>query len=144
MKPNFDLYYAAQAAEKCFEEALKKQYGNALSSSWYASNHNSETRTALDAKIRADKAWIAEATRKRKMKTTIKVDYENNAEQWWQEANSRVEECPFEVRRLLFSDEDEITVDQQTAEQFRAWASTLPGWADGPKFARNPVVFCEE
>lgn len=78
------------------------------------------------------------------MNVTIKVDYENNAEQWWQEARSRVEECPPGTQNLLDSDEDEITVDPQSAEQFRAWASTLPGWADGPVFARNPVVFCEE
>ena len=72
----------------------------------------------------------------------ITVDYENNAEQWWMEARSRAAECPKQVRPLL-DDRDEVLVSAATTSEFHRWASSLPEWDTGPKYARHPALILE-
>lgn len=74
----------------------------------------------------------------------IKVDYENNSKAWWgatwhADTDPRIpESCRPIVTELGC---DEIDVPAPDADAFRAWAETLPGWADGPEYARHPFTF---
>lgn len=69
----------------------------------------------------------------------IAVDYECNAEPWWDAA--RAGKAPAVVRPLLSTrGPDEIMVSRDEAAAVLAWASSLPGWDDGPAHARRPLV----
>lgn len=75
----------------------------------------------------------------------IAVHYENNAEAWWRAArgNPRPASCPASCWPLLagFAGTEQVTVTAEDAAAFRAWASSLPGWSDGPAHAREPFTF---
>ena len=83
----------------------------------------------------------------------IGVDYENNAETWWDAARTQARRerdlYPETERELpascgaILENADEVTVSTKDAATFRAWASQLPGWATGPDHAPHPVTFTE-
>lgn len=71
----------------------------------------------------------------------ICIDYENNAQEWWDAAVANVASCPISCRPLVGrSSLDEVVVTDQDATAFTEWAAALPGWSDGPDYARHPVV----
>lgn len=76
----------------------------------------------------------------------IKVDSENNANKWWdaawqwQEA-AKEEDITDAQAAFLAYGQDEVTVPAEDAAAFRTWAEKLPGWAEGPEYARHPVTF---
>jgi hypothetical protein len=78
------------------------------------------------------------------MSTTIKVDYENNSKAWWG-ATWEADTCkaiPDSCRPIVTElGCDDVTVPDEDAAAFRAWAETLPGWSDGPEHARHPFTF---
>lgn len=79
-----------------------------------------------------------------KVTTKITVDYEHNCEVWWNAAradNDTMRACPRSCRALLGSP-DEVQVSDEDAEEFRAWASKLPGWDEEP-FVFNPAELPE-
>lgn len=75
----------------------------------------------------------------------IAVDYENNAERWWDAARRHRSGCPASCGHLLdgtgAAETESATVTTEDADIFCAWASSLPGWADGPDYARHPFTF---
>ena len=71
---------------------------------------------------------------------TLLIDYENNAEEWWTAAREAIDSCPEAARSFVQDGPDEHQVSPETAEAFLAWAATLPGWSDGPEYARHPVL----
>lgn len=78
--------------------------------------------------------------------TTLRVDYENNATTWWDAARDLANSManPTFTRILnALEREDEIGDDVLRGEldSFIAAASVLPGWADGPAYARHPVLW---
>lgn len=83
----------------------------------------------------------------------IVVDYENSAGAWWtisrvaarreiQHVSAAERTLPVSCERL-FEDLDAVTVSAEDAEAFKAWASALPGWSDGPTFAPHPFTFAD-
>lgn len=76
-------------------------------------------------------------------RTTISVDYENNASRWWSAAYLARDGAPASCLPLLLGaeHEDAVTVSDEDAAAFRAWGEKLPGWGDGPVFAREPFTF---
>jgi hypothetical protein len=75
------------------------------------------------------------------MATTIKVDYENNAETFWQEIDDDLE-SPWELKLLLTGD-DEITVSNKRAKEIEKWCKGVDGYSDGPAHAETAVLFCQ-
>lgn len=74
---------------------------------------------------------------------TIKIDEENNAEQWWDAARTlaaRVSDPTF-TRVMHAIERGDENMPSSDVEAFVAVARTLPGWDDGPSYARNPVLF---
>ena len=74
------------------------------------------------------------------MPTTIRVDYENNAEAWWIAAATD-EDAPGAFGPMLADNTDELTVSDEDAALIRAWAERLPGWSDGPAYAPTALTF---
>ena len=72
----------------------------------------------------------------------VRVDWENNAEEWWDAARES-SAAPPEVRPLLdgSTDDDRVTVSAEAFEQIRRWAETLPGWTSGPEYAETALLF---
>jgi hypothetical protein len=62
---------------------------------------------------------------------TVAIDWENNTETWW---DALREQSP-KLHELFFM-VDKLTI---TCEQFRQ-LTELPGWADGPPYAKHPIV----
>jgi hypothetical protein len=76
----------------------------------------------------------------------IKVDFENNAEKWWNHAAASSKSgLPESCRSilLLLPSMPRVVVTAEVALAFRKWAETLPGWDDGPEHARHPFTFHE-
>ncbi len=79
---------------------------------------------------------------------TIRADYENNAETWWDAARAaaRTDDSQgADVFRRLDENPDrgvEVLAEELTA--FEAWAEALPGYDDGPAHARLPYVAVQE
>jgi hypothetical protein len=78
---------------------------------------------------------------------TVKVDFENNAETWWDAMRAdlpRLQESDPEVAELLSrlgGDEHSVEiVDANTIQRFCATVEAYPGWEDGPEYARNPLI----
>ena len=70
----------------------------------------------------------------------ISIDHENAAETWWNAARAAKS-----VPGLLFDliHGCQATVTSATREEAVAaldWASKLPGWGDGPVYARHPLI----
>lgn len=73
-------------------------------------------------------------------RTRIKIDHENNACAWWDAMHAlAVKDVPSLLRPLTL--QGEITVSADDAIAFRTWAATLPGWSDGPEYAKHPFTF---
>ena len=72
----------------------------------------------------------------------IDIDWENNAEEWWDAARES-SAAPSEMRPLLdgSTDDDRVTVSAEAFEQIRRWAESLPGWATGPEYAETPLLY---
>ena len=75
---------------------------------------------------------------------TLRVDYGNSSEAWWQALWQRLETEPGKVpealRRLVHPrSNDAIEVSLAEARAALDWAAALPGWAGGPSHAPNPL-----
>ena len=68
---------------------------------------------------------------------TVVIDWENNAEIWWDALRQQ-----FSTLHERFFLVDKLTI---TREQLRQLAA-LPGWADGPAYAKHPIIVvnCQE
>ena len=80
---------------------------------------------------------------------TVRVDYENNTEAWWdafRAALPGLQDSDPELYSLCLvldrGNEIEIT-DPAAIERFDRFVTGLPGWADedAPEYAQNPLVF---
>lgn len=80
---------------------------------------------------------------------TLTVDAENNAETWWDamRAHLRAGTAPVSTaaRGVLraFDRADSVVTTRKLATEIRLWGETLPGWGDGPEYARDPFVVVE-
>lgn len=78
-----------------------------------------------------------------------RVDSENNAEQFWDEFMTRVasldssSELAANCRKILKSDEVEL-LDASAIEEFDSFVHSIPGFADGPEYAREAILFQAE
>lgn len=88
-------------------------------------------RAACGEEIRA--AWATlDATSVR-----VEVDGENNAEAWW-DAARRSPDAPAIFARLDSARGGGIECSPSEASTLVEWAKTLPGYDDGPAYARHP------
>ncbi len=71
----------------------------------------------------------------------IKIDYENNAEEWWHAACGREDVPPELIPLLDGGGPDEIEVPANRIAALLAWCESTPGWADGPEHARTALLF---
>jgi hypothetical protein len=76
--------------------------------------------------------------------TTIKVDYENNSDGFWQEMTWRPD-APAELKKLATEPhEDEITVSEERAREIEAWCRQVPsGYFCEDENAPTPIIFCQ-
>jgi hypothetical protein len=72
----------------------------------------------------------------------IEVDWRNNSELWWDVARTEAGNCPSACQDILGRAERVIVVDED-AGAFELWAEKIPGWADGPAYARHPVTITD-
>ena len=79
--------------------------------------------------------------------STIKVDFENIAEPWWDAAQALAasgKDPTFTriINALLRSRDDEVGDDviRGDLDAFHAACARLPGWDDGPTYARWPLI----
>jgi hypothetical protein len=81
-------------------------------------------------------------TDNRHARATIRVDYQNNAETWWDAARARAAtDSEFaRVFRELAGVADEWTGTIEECSTFLAVAETLPGWTGGDARAPHPLV----
>ena len=69
----------------------------------------------------------------------IWIDHENNAERFWDIAR-KAPDVPRGLVRLFAPDgPDRIRVSSKEALAILEWCRGIPGWADGPAYAPNPV-----
>lgn len=73
------------------------------------------------------------------MAKRIAVDFENNAEEWWDAAREALD-TPASINVLLQTNETEVTVSDDEALDVIAWAEQLPGWNDGPDYAPTALT----
>lgn len=71
------------------------------------------------------------------------ADEENNAEAWWTAARAAKETAPAWLRPLLdVSGPNRVLApDAAAAKAGRAWAEDLPGYSDGPDYARTALIW---
>lgn len=75
-----------------------------------------------------------------------RVDFENNAEEFWAAFREQVEtldqygELAATCYSLLRCNEVELT-DANAVSEFDAFVTKLPGWESGPEHARTAIVF---
>lgn len=81
---------------------------------------------------------------------SIRVDYENNAEEWWTAARdaartdtSRGAEVFRRLDRVVQSGELRGLLPEEVSA-LTGWASDLPGYDDGPQHARHPFNVYED
>lgn len=72
----------------------------------------------------------------------LRIDFENDAETWWG-ATIRTGDAPAAFAALDGSCYSEIECSRAEAEAVIAWGATLPGWSDGPEYARYPLIVVE-
>jgi len=77
---------------------------------------------------------------------TIRVDYENNAEAWWDAARELSASLAYpdftRVMNALELSDDDIELPCHVVESFLSRARRLPGWDEGSRLApKYPVVF---
>lgn len=72
----------------------------------------------------------------------IQVDYENNAEEWWDNVRSMT---PYssETKPLTHGNADSIILPEHEAQSFIDWASQIDGWHDdqAPGYAPEPLMY---
>lgn len=80
----------------------------------------------------------------------IRVDYENNAEEWWSAAReaaradtSRGAEVFRKLNRVVQGGELRGQLPE-AVRAFEEWAAALPGYEDGPEHARHPFNVYED
>ena len=74
---------------------------------------------------------------------TIKVDYEHNCETWWDNAREEAKHNPPEACVGLLDSVNEISVDDEDANAFMAWAEQIDGWNEQPFVVSDaPLVIC--
>lgn len=73
----------------------------------------------------------------------IQVDFENNAEVWW-DAFQQAEHIPVLLHPLLAGQDEVATEDWLAAESAMRWAATLPGWDSEDSRARHPLLLSED
>jgi hypothetical protein len=61
---------------------------------------------------------------------TVKVDYENPAERWW----AALQEREPGIAARLSDGEEQVTAEELDRLQ------ALPGWSDGPAYARTALI----
>ena len=81
----------------------------------------------------------------------IAVDYENDAETWWDNAKTaarREDNYPTNDMRdlpascaALIGNADAVTVSAEEADAFRKWCEQIEGWRHGPEHAPHPFTF---
>lgn len=71
------------------------------------------------------------------MSTRIKFDIENNAEEFWDHVRN-APDAPGELKNL---DDDGAVVSEERAAEIEAWARLAPGYADGPEYAEEALLF---
>ena len=69
----------------------------------------------------------------------VSVDYENNAEEWWDCGGRRLWRW-FSVSNFW---KDEKTASGKRVVEFLALAEEIPGWNTGPDCAKFPVCVTE-
>jgi len=74
------------------------------------------------------------------MAKNILVDFEYAAGDWWAAARSSENVPSAAVPLLEPGNSNVIRVSDEEAEQIMAWASGLPGWDEGPEYARHPLI----
>ena len=84
----------------------------------------------------------------------IAVDYENDAETWWDNARTaarREDNYPTDDMRdlpascaALLGNVDSVTVSTEDAEAFRRWCEQIEGWRGGPEHAPHPFTFNDD
>ncbi len=66
-------------------------------------------------------------------------------ERWWAEARDShrraSEEDITTAATELLTGANVVHVTADDAAAFRTWAESLPGWSDGPEYARHPFTF---
>lgn len=72
----------------------------------------------------------------------IAVDFENNAEAWWDAATTS-DNAPEAFAPMLADNADEIIVSDEDAITILTWAEQLPGWNDGPEYAPTALTVQE-
>jgi hypothetical protein len=82
---------------------------------------------------------------------TIRADYENNADTWWDAARAASSADDSEgaqvFRRLDKSNasrDEGVSVLADELRAFESWAEALPGFDDGPTHARLPYVVVQD
>lgn len=70
----------------------------------------------------------------------IAIDFENNAETWWDAARADGT-CMESARAIVHGSASAVVVPENVAKAFRAWGATFPGWSDGPSYAPHPFTF---
>ncbi len=78
----------------------------------------------------------------------VSTDYENNSEEWWDNARRAIRkknELSTKAERLFLDlcQRESVVTDRLTAHELFAWGATLDGWDDGPEHAPYPLVVCE-
>lgn len=72
----------------------------------------------------------------------LRIDFENDAGTWWG-ATARTSDAPAAFAALDGSCYSEVECSRVEAEAVIAWGATLPGWSDGPEYARHPLIIVE-
>lgn len=74
----------------------------------------------------------------------IKIDWENYTESWWTAAHAALNDgsAPKFLRPILENSSlvCELNVTPKEARQAHDWATSLPGWYEGPEHAPHPLL----
>ena len=73
--------------------------------------------------------------------TGLLVNTENNAEIWWDAARDAIDQFPKSTQDFIKSNlTNEVIVSEEDADAFIGVAESLPGWDDGPEFAKEAIL----
>ena len=72
------------------------------------------------------------------MLVRLAVDFENPAEDWWENGGRDLWEGIAEA-----ADAPSVVLDAALAESWLVEAARLPGWEGGPDYAPHPIVLRE-